>query len=137
MRYILFFLIINLIFSNAYYYLYMHKCNPYADFTIEFLRKQYDDKHYNVYCNEDFEYNNIKFMQYNLNHDFIDCNNKNNLDYWKSIYNFYGSCSNLDTYDYFNKSLVLFYKYHNLLNNYNCKHNMHCILKFDKFFEII
>ena len=138
MKYILFFLISNLIFSNAIYYLYLHKCNPNSDFTIEFLRKQYDDKHYPIYCNKNYEYNNIKYMKYNLNHDFIDCDNKkNNLNYLENIWNLYGSCTDLDNYNYFNKSLVLFYNYSKLLNHYNCKHDKHCIIKYNDKYEVL
>ena len=139
MKYKLFLLFFNLYFVNAFYYLYMHKCNADADFTIEFLRYQYDNKHYPIYCNnKDFKYNNIKYMKHNLNHDFIDCDDKkNNLNYLNHIWKMYGSCTNLDNYNYFNKSLVLLYNHSKLLNHYNCKHHKHCIFKYNNNFEIL
>lgn len=138
MRYILLFLLFyNLYFIDAFYYLYLHKCDSKQHFTIEYLRYQYDNKHYPMFCNnQKFILQNIKYMQHNLNYDFIDCYKKNKL-YWENIWNMYGSCTDLDIYNYFNKSLILFYKYNNLLNHYNCVHDKYCVLRFNDNFQIL
>tara|TARA_B100001094_G_C18034599_1_gene721851 strand:+ start:506 stop:922 length:417 start_codon:yes stop_codon:yes gene_type:complete len=130
---------INLVFVNSFFYLYLEKCNTNSDFSIDFLRYQYDDKHYPIYCNKKFEFNNIKYMYYNLKYDLIDCEKKkiNYNDYLKNIWDLYGSCSNLDNYNYFNKTLTLFYRDNKLLNNYNCKHHKHCIIKYKDNFELL
>ena len=144
MKYILILILINLFFTSSIYVLYLKKCNDNSNYIIDFLRYQYDIKHYPIYCNNKFEYNNIKYMSYNLNHDFNNCNHlnkkntiKDNILYWKYIYNMYGSCSNFENYEYFNKTLQLFYKHNKLINNYNCIHNNYCKIVFNNNFKYI
>ena len=121
-------LIINL--TSGLFKLSVRKCTPNDDYSINYLRYQYDYKHYPQFCdynNKHFDEKNIEYMKYSLDRFWYPCdyeyNNLNisffdkNIHFWKNIWYDYGSCSKLDQYDYFNTSLVLFYNYKSIFKN--------------------
>ena len=131
-RKLLFLLSLLILVSYVYgiYKLNIIRCNECENYSINYLRYQYDFKHYPLYCdynNNKFEFNNIEYLGFTLEIYWSACNNENldsrlhnqkNLNLWENMWYNYGSCSNLNQYDYFNKSMILF---ENLDNKYeNC-----------------
>ncbi len=134
-------LLLSLLFnSNSIYVIYLRKCNYNDEYMISRLQYQYDIEHYPIYCNSNtnkFDLNNIEHMRINLEQDWGICEydykyeyinnyNKHNKlieDIW---YN-YGSCTNMTMFEYYNKTLELFYWYKHkfydcVYNNFECKH---------------
>jgi len=121
---ILFLLFLNN--TNSLYNLIIKKCDGFNEPVIDYLRYQYDYTHYPIYCiknNEKFNFNNIKYMYYSLLHNWYACDEDfkylnmsikdKNLYLWELIWNNYGSCSEYNMYDYFNKTFILFYQNYN------------------------
>ena len=119
---ILFFLILlHIVFGM--YKLNVRRCNEYDDYSINYLRYQYDFKYYPQFCNfgdKQFEMNDLEFMRYSLDKFWYACNyeyKKESLFYkknellWKDMWNDYGSCTQFSQYRYFNISIILFYNY--------------------------
>ena len=146
---LLFLLILN---SYVYgiYKLNIHICNNYNDYSINYLRYQYDYKHYPLFCdykNNKFEFNNIKYLGFNLERYWSACNdenldrisyNKKNLNLWKNIWYYYGSCTNLDEYNYFNKTMFLFENINKKKENCYYNNNIeYCNYYYNDKFELI
>ena len=109
---------------DTYFYLYTKKCNNYNNISIDFLRYQYNYKHYPEYCINNkyydiFDNRKIDYMIQDLFAYWHPCLNniyiRNNAeyneilyDYWGDIYNRYGSCTNMNVYDYFNYSINIY-----------------------------
>tara|TARA_Y100000389_G_C17179836_1_gene373412 strand:- start:103 stop:540 length:438 start_codon:yes stop_codon:yes gene_type:complete len=137
---ILFNLIINYSYSlqtiykipNKNYYLYTKKCDNYNNISIDFVRYQYNYKNYPEFCINNkyydiFDNRKIDYMILYLYTYWHPCLNniyiRNNAeykeilyDYWADIYNRYGSCTDMNVYDYFNYSITIFNKYKKKLN---------------------
>lgn len=123
MRYLIFFLYFLVNSTFGLYKLSIRKCDPSDNYSINYLRYQYDYKHYPQFCNYNnkFDEKNIDFMKYSLEKFWYHCdyeyNNLNisdidkNIIFWKDIWYDYGTCSKLEQYNYFNLSLILFYNY--------------------------
>ena len=118
----IFFLILIHIVSGIYK-LNIRRCRDYDDYSINYLRYQYDFKYYPQFCDykdKEFEINNVEFMKYSLDEYWPACNyeyktessfyKKNEL-LWEDIWNDYGSCTPFSQYRYFNISIILFYNY--------------------------
>ena len=124
-----FFLLILVSYVYGIYKLNIVRCNGYDDFSINYLRYQYDYKHYPQFCdynNNKFEFNNIEYLGYSLERYWSACNNENldiksynqkTINLWENVWYDFGSCSNLNQYDYFNKSMILFYNLNHKYNN--------------------
>lgn len=109
------------------YYLHTIKCNYNNNISIYFIRYQYNYKNYPEYCINNkhydvFDNRKIDYMLYDLYLYWHPCLNniyiRNNAeykeilyDYWGDIYNRYGSCTNMNVYDYFNYSIKIFHQY--------------------------
>ena len=116
---------------------------------ISFLRYQYDYKHYPQFCNynnNQFSENDIEYMRINLELDYGLCDydlkytNLTKYDthtlYLENIWYDFGSCTNMNIYDYFNKTLVLFYQ--NRKKMYNCYYDDYtCKQYFNNNFELL
>ena len=126
----LFLLLFLVSYVYGIYKLNIIRCNGYDDYSINYLRYQYDYKHYPQLCdynNNKFEFNNIEYLGYSLERYWSACNNEKldiksynqkTINLWENMWYDFGSCSNLNQYDYFNKSMILFY---NLNHKYkNC-----------------
>ena len=111
-----------LLISYVYgiYKLNIKKCNEYDDYSINYLRYEYDYKgHYPKFCdynNKKFDLNNIEYLAYGLENYWYNCNNmdkknynENNIKLWENMWYDYGSCTDLNQYEYFNKTMILFY----------------------------
>ena len=126
--------LISLLFLINYvvgiYKLNIIRCSEYDDYSINYLRYQYDYKHFPQFCDfnyNKFEFSNIEYLGFTLERYWRACNNENldiksynqkNLNLWENMWYDYGTCSSLNQYDYFNKSMILFY---NLDHKYkNC-----------------
>ena len=112
---------------DTYFYLYTKKCNNYNNISIDFLRYQYNYKYFPEYCINNkyydiFDNRKIDYMIQDLFGYWHPCLNniyiRNNAEYremlynyWADIYNRYGSCTNMNVYDYFNYSIKIFNKY--------------------------
>ena len=144
---ILFFLILLHIVSGMYK-LNVRRCNEYDDYSINYLRYQYDFKYYPQFCdyaNNKFEINNLDFMKYSLDEFWYACDyeykkessfyKKNEL-FWKDIWYDYGSCTPFSQYRYFNISIILFYNYRPKFKN--CYYdNLYCDYYYDdKLFSV-
>ena len=96
---ILFFLILLHIVSGMYK-LNVRRCNEYDDYSINYLRYQYDFKYYPQFCNyedKQFEINNLEFMRYSLDEFWYACDYeyKKNHHFIKKM-----NYSGKDIYDY-------------------------------------
>ena len=124
------------------YKLNVRKCRFNDDYSINYLRYQYDFKYYPQFCDykdKQFEINNLNWMKYSLNEYWYACdyeyNNvslleeKNKL-LWEDIWYDYGSCTAFSQYRYFNISIILFYNYKPKLKN--CYYeNQYCDYYYD------
>ena len=116
----LFVLLVLVSYVYGIYKLNVVRCDGYDDYSINYLRYQYDYKHYPQFCdynNNKFEFNNIEYLGYSLERYWSACNseyldiksyNQKKINLWKNMWYDFGSCSNLNQYDYFNKSMIYF-----------------------------
>ena len=125
------------------------KCNIDDYYSIDYLRYQYDYKHYPQFCNFNyniFDTNSVDFMKFSLEKFWFPCDNEykiNNIStndrfymLWKDIWFDYGSCSNFNQYEYFNKSLILYYNFKKYFKK--CYYNdYYCEQYFDNNLKII
>lgn len=109
-------------------YLYIKKCDNYNNISIDFIRYQYNSKYYPIYCTikDNFDNRKIDYILSELHTYWHPCLNniyiKNNIEYqnilynyWEDIYNKYGSCTNMDVYEYFNYTINKFYLYNKIV----------------------
>lgn len=120
----LLFLFLLISYVYGLYKLNIKRCSEYDDYSINYLRYQYDYKHYPQFCNynsNNFNIKNIEYLRYGLENYWYDCNyinDENNINLWENMWYDYGSCTDLNQYEYFNKTMILFYNVKK--TNYNC-----------------
>ena len=124
-RKLLFLLSLLILVSYVYgiYKLNIIRCNECENYSINYLRYQYDFKHYPLYCdynNNKFEFNNIEYLGFTLEIYWSACNNENldsrlhnqkNLNLWENMWYNYGCCSILIYLIVLKKILFKFIKY--------------------------
>ncbi len=117
----LFFSLILISCVYGIYKLNIVRCNDNDNYSINYLRYQYDYKHYPQFCdynNNKFELNNIEYLLYSLEYYWSGCNYEKKINLWEDMWYDFGTCSGVNQYNYFNKTMILFY---NLEDKYkNC-----------------
>ncbi len=140
--------------SQEYYVLAFKKCSSnykwsmhglWPQQNIEPENKHYLQLQYPQYCrNITFDINKVSSLINLLNKNWYSCYG-NNPSFWKHEWEKHGTCTNFDTFHYFEKAISLFNKYVINCNNSQLKTTYSvqntdqdsCELKLDKYFNLI
>ncbi len=91
------------------YYVYaLTRKNTHNPFTIHGLWCQYDEHHWPEYCTKDqFNLTKLEPLQDKLNKYWIS-DEESNEDFWKHEWEKHGTCTTMDEFQFFNKTLLLY-----------------------------